>query len=122
LSEEREVAEESMTRLLGAVSGMIAWAAQFTVIYGVTSIACERGYGDASWFGIVPLTIIVTTLLALSSTGFVLLRAVRERRHGGAEADPTDRFLNETTLVVSGLSLVAILWQGLPALIVPACG
>jgi hypothetical protein len=113
---------QPMMRLLAAVSGMIAWAAQLTIIYGVTSVACERGYGGTSWFDIVPLTIMVTTLLALSATGFVLFRAVQAQRYMGGETDPTDRFLNETTLVVSGLSLVAILWQGLPVLIIPACG
>jgi hypothetical protein len=33
-----------------------------------------------------------------------------------------ERFLNTTALLVGGLAAVSILWQGLPALIVPACG
>ena len=39
----------------------------------------------------------------------------------GEDPHPTDRFLNDMTAVGSVLSLVSIAWQGLPALIVPAC-
>jgi hypothetical protein len=117
------VEHRSTLRLLTAISGMIAWGAQFTVIYGVTSLVCARGYSDASWFGMsaVRLTIGAATLIAAAATGFVLARALQERRRMDAAADPTDRFLNYTTRVVSGLSLVVIAWHGLPALIVPVC-
>ena len=110
-----------LTRLFLAMSGLIAWAAQFTLIYGVAAVACARGYGGASGPGLVRLAIVAATLLALGATGLVLARALRERRRMGDDTHPTDRFLADTTLLVSGLSLVAILWQGFPALIVPAC-
>lgn len=112
-----------MTRLLGAMSGLVAWAAQFTIIYGFAAVVCARGYGSLSVLGvgIVPFTILVATLLALGGAGLALLLALRDRGQRSADTHPTDRFLIDTTLVVSGLSIVAILWQGLPALIVPAC-
>jgi hypothetical protein len=112
-----------MTRLFGAMSGLVAWAAQFTIIYGFASVVCARGYGGLSvlGIGIVPFAILGVTLLALGGAGLALLLAFRDRRQQSADAHPTDRFLVDTTLVVSGLSIAAILWQGLPALIVPAC-
>jgi hypothetical protein len=118
------MAGRSMAQLFAVMGGLIAWAAQFTIIYGVTSIACERGYADVTWFGIglVPSTVMAATLLAFAATAYLLYGAVQTRRHMGEGTHPTDRFLNDTALVVSGLSLITVLWHGLPALIVPACG
>ena len=111
-----------MLLLAGAAAGMIAWAAQFTLIYGATAIACARGYGEARLLGIrlIPLMIVGVTLAALAVTGFVLARALTARR-AIEPADATGRFLNMATILISGLALVSILWQGRPALIVPPC-
>lgn len=112
-----------VARLLFAVGGLIAWAAQFTVIYGVAAVACARGYGGVSvaGIGLVPFAILAATVLALAATALVMGFAARARRRMDERTHPTDRFLNTTALLVGGLSLVTILWHGLPALIVPAC-
>jgi cytochrome c oxidase assembly factor CtaG len=112
-----------MARLFVPLTGLIAWTVQFTIIYGATSLVCARGYGDMSrlGIGIIPLTIVATTLLALAATGFVLFRAVVAKRRMDAATPATERFLNDTTLMVSSLSLVTISWHGIPAIIVPAC-
>lgn len=112
-----------ISSLVLATGGLIAWAAQFTVIYGVAAVACARGYAGESLFGIglVPLTILAATVIALAATGLVVMKAARDRKRMDERVHPTDRFLNTTTLLVGGLSLVTILWHGLPALIVPAC-
>ena len=105
------------------ISGLIAWAAQFTVIYGVTSTLCERGWTDlwVAGVNIVPLIVSGTTVLALAATGSVLWLSLRWSRRTGSQAAPADRFLNDMTVVVSGLAMVSILWQGLPGLLVPPC-
>ncbi len=115
--------ERPFLRLFTVTSGLIAWAAQFTVIYGIAAIACARGYADISFVGIglVPFTILVATVLALAATALVMAFAARERRRMDERTDPANRFLNTTALLVGGLSLVTILWHGLPALVVPAC-
>lgn len=117
-------AERSPTRLAFMAAGMIAWAAQFTVIYAVTAVACARGYADLRLlgFGMVPATIVVTTLAALAVTGVVLAGALASQPRMSAQtANPIDRFLNYATILISGVSLVAIAWTGLPSLILPAC-
>ena len=80
-----------MLLLAGAAAGMIAWAAQFTLIYGATAIACARGYEGAWLLGmrVIPLTIVGVTLAALGVTGFVLARALAARR--GTEPSGLDR-------------------------------
>ena len=112
-----------MTRLFAAMAGLVAWAVQFTVIYGVTAVVCGRGYETVSLLGIgiVPLTIVVATLLALAATGLVFAQALKQQRGMDDRAHPTDRFLTSATVLISGLSLVTIAWHGLPALLVPAC-
>ncbi len=112
-----------MARLIAMTAGLVAWSIQFTVIYAVTAVACERGYARASLagFGVVPLTIAVATLLALGVTALVFLLALRERRRLAVDGDANAQFMNASTLLIAGLSLVAIAWQGLPGLLVPAC-
>jgi hypothetical protein len=69
----------------------------------------------------VPLTIVVTTLVALAATAVVLFWALKARRRLEESANSTDRFLLDSTVVVSGLSLVIVAWHGLPAFLVPVC-
>jgi hypothetical protein len=115
--------ERPVTRLLAMMSGLIIWTAQFTAIYGITAVACARGYGQSTLFGvgIVPLAIAAATSVAFAICGLVLVRALGERRRRRDDPHPTDRFLQDATILISGLSLVAIAWQGLPALCVPSC-
>ena len=106
------------------MGGLIAWAVQFTVIYGVTSTLCGRGWADATFFGfgVVPLTILAATLILLAITGLMLAWSLRERRRlAGPAAPAPDSFMSQAAVLINGLSLVVILWHGLPALILPAC-
>jgi ABC-type amino acid transport system permease subunit len=106
------------------LGGLIAWAVQFTVLYGATSTVCARGWAGATLFGfgLVPATIVGTTLVALAATAAILVHAVRQnRRLQEAGGQVTDVFLAQAAVLISGLSLAAIAWHGLPAFILPAC-
>jgi hypothetical protein len=111
-----------MARLFWMTSGFVFWAAQFTVIYGITGVACARGWWRISLFGldIVRASIAAATLLALAVTAIVFWRAFSARGRG-ADDEPSERFVESVTLWVCVLSLVAIAYNGLPALILPAC-
>lgn len=108
--------------LSGSVlAGLLIWAAHFLVIYGMTGLACTRGFADARvlGFGIVKLTIVAATVLALLAAATVLVRAIRSARRtdrGGI------RFLCGMAAMVALLALVAIAWDGLPALVASGCG
>jgi len=106
------------------LGGLIAWAVQFTVIYGVTSTLCGRGWADATLLGmgVVQATILVATLVTLAATGLLLLASLRMvRQQSGQAASATDDFLSRVGVLMNGLSLVIILWHGVPAFILPAC-
>jgi hypothetical protein len=84
--------------------GVILWALHFTVIYGFTALACARGFGaSASWVVGVATVVAAAAALALIVT------------HLSTE------FTHWMTAAVAALALVAIIWEGLPALMVPAC-
>ena len=113
-----------LARAFAATGGLVIWAVQFTAVYGFTALACARGYARAAFLGIgvVPLVVTVLTLAALVPTGLLLMRSHRrDRRLALANGHATDRFLDRSAVLVSGLSLVAIVWTGLPAVVLPAC-
>ena len=110
-----------MARLFWMTSGFVFWAAQFTIIYSITGVACARGWWRFSVLGLdmVRAGIAAATLLALAATALVFWRAFASL---GRQADePSERFVETVTLWICGLSLVAIAYNGLPALILPAC-
>jgi hypothetical protein len=84
--------------------GVILWALHFTVIYGFTALACARGFGaSTSWVVGAATVIAVAAAIALIVT------------HLSSE------FTRWMTAAVAALALVAIVWEGLPALMVPPC-
>ncbi len=108
------------------VGGLIVWAVQFTVIYGFNAIACARRFHevDILGMGVVPLVVTAATVVAVLVTAAILLAAYR--RIGPArdarDDKPVNDFMRYTTITIAALSLVAIVWNGVPALIVPSCG
>jgi hypothetical protein len=111
-------------QVLLALGGMIAWAVQFTIIYGATSTLCGRGWADSTLLGIgiVQAIIMATTLVALVPTALMLLILLRAYRHADDEGShAATLFMMQAGILINGLSLVVILWHGVPAFILPAC-
>ncbi len=108
------------------LGGLLVWAAHFTVVYTFNALACARRFADLDVMGVgvVPFVVVGTTVLAFVGTLAVLLLALFRRGPAWASRDrkPVNDFLRYTTITIAALSLVAIAWNGLPALIVPSCG
>ena len=106
---------------LGRVSAPLAvWAVHFLAIYGLTALACARGFAAQRVLGIevVALGIAVATLIAAAALVLVIARALGGRRRG---ADDSEDFLRWMSAAAGALALVAIVWEALPALVVPVC-
>ncbi|PVE21724.1 hypothetical protein DC522_25075 [Microvirga sp. KLBC 81] len=104
--------------------GLVAWAVQFTIIYGVTSTLCGRGWADKTFLGfdVVPATILLTTLVTFAATAAALIWSIRSYRQTERQsAAMADGFMSHAAVLINGLSLVVILWHGIPAFILPAC-
>jgi hypothetical protein len=85
-------------------SGVVVWALHFTLIYGFTALACARGFGAAAPWVVGAATLVAAAL----AVALVLTNLDRE-------------FTRWMTAAVAAAALLAILWEGLPAVMVQAC-
>jgi hypothetical protein len=109
------------TRMLG---GFLIWAAHFAAIYGLTGLACARGFAETRWFAI-PLVLLVVgllTVVAVAVTAMLIVRASRDARLSTVRIDATACFIEWMTASAGGLAIVAMIWDALPVLMVPVCG
>lgn len=104
------------------LGGMILWLAAFTAAYAVAALVCARGLADTSVLGlpILPFSIGLATLLALAGTGLIGAAAYR-RRTPTADDAGLPGFVWSVALLVVLMALVAIVWNGLPALFFATC-
>lgn len=89
------------------LGGLLVWAAQFFALYGLASIAPGTQIARTG-------TVIVTVACAAADVLLLIYAA----RGAGRASDGFDRWLMKLGIAGAALSLVAVLWQGLPALLV----
>jgi hypothetical protein len=104
----------------------VVWAAHFLACYVLAAVWCAKR-GDIG-FGVVQASIAAATLAAVA---MILLSAWLAWRQWGfgtydpPHDDPTAhdrrRFQGFATLLLSGLSLVAVLYVALPLLFIDGC-
>ena len=121
------VAEKSASLWSLAIPPVI-WAAHLLLSYGTAAIWCAKYAGPDGSLGPARAAIAGYTLAALVGIGVVGRRGWRAHRLGSAEtphdADtPEDRhrFLGFATVLLSGLSAVAVIFGALPAVFIRSC-
>lgn len=87
-------------------SGVIVWALHFAAIYGATALACARGVPQAA-----PVAVGLATLLALAALLPIIVAGWRRRA----------QFEAWFAAGTAAFALLAVVWEALPALWVPAC-
>lgn len=116
--------DESRESLWRLVAAPLVWAAHLLASYGTAAIACEKlGVLEATRWAIGAFTALALALIAVFG-----VQAYRRHRYGDANGphdfdSPQDRhrFLGFATLLLAGLSGVAVVFQALPALIFGSC-
>jgi hypothetical protein len=114
-----------VVEVLGSAAGLAVWAAHFGLIYASNAVACERGLTGPWLLGLpfVPVMVGGLTLVALAALA-LLLRSALSRLDPpldeGGEAEP--RFTRWFAAATAALAAVAVLFQAMPALVVPPCG
>lgn len=88
-------------------SGVMVWAVHFAAIYGFTGLACARGWGP-----LVPPAVALVTGVALAAALAVIVAGSRKRRE----------FESWMSAALAGFAFIAIVYEGIAVLIVPACG
>jgi hypothetical protein len=117
---------DSFARTAFTITGaLLAWAADFVLVYAFAAVACERGYASrtVAGVGIVPLVSIVASMLAAGVTIWLLRAAAHKTPAPTREQNSSGRngaFTSRTTRVVGALALIAIVLTALPAVLVSA--
>lgn len=114
--------ELSLTLML---SGPLIWAAHFAIIYAFTGLVCARPAWArltvAGW-GLIPFGIAIATLVAIAAIVAVLL-GLSKPINAGVDAPQIRVAPFQRSIAIGGaiLSLIAIAWDALPALMITAC-
>ena len=122
-----DLPERSESLWVLAASPLI-WAAHLLLSYGTAAIWCAKFAGPGGSLSPARVAIAAYTALSLAGIGVIGWRGWKHHRLGGADlphdADsPEDRhrFLGFATLLLSGLSAVATVYEALPALFIRSC-
>ncbi len=117
--------------LIAMIAAPLVWAAHFLIIYVFQAVMCHFRLAGATLFGLdlVRLGIALVTVAALGLIGWVLLTAwerwrsipASESSDPGHAEETRSRFLAFATWSLAALSLVTVVWQTLPALLLPVC-
>jgi len=122
-----ETHEERQSLLLLATSPLL-WVGHFLACYLTAAVWCAKAAGEAGALGWVPAAIGAYTVAALAGIALTGWKGYRRHTFGAPEpphdADtPEDRhrFLGFATLLLSGLSAVAVVYVALVALFFESC-
>lgn len=106
----------------------VVWALHFLLCYVGAAIFCEKPHLLGSDFGNLRIAIGLLTVLALST--IVLAAALAWRQWGFGTGDPPhddptrkDRLLFQgyATLLLSGLSFIAVIFTAMPTVFIMEC-
>ena len=100
-----------MRRWLFLLAGLIVWLVHFLGVYGIASVAdvVRDAEAPAALWAVVGFTL----ACAAADLAILAVAVPRLRR----AADSVDRFVTGGAAFNAGLSLVAVLWQGLPVIV-----
>ena len=115
----------SIAEILLSALGLGIWTVHFAAIYAINAYGCERGLTGERVLGLplVPVLVIAATAAALGALGVVLWRSaagLSPPYDDGGETEP--RFTRWFAAATAALALVAVVYEAIPALIVPPCG
>jgi hypothetical protein len=86
------------------------------------ALACARGFAgrEVAGAGVVTEFIVAATVVALLASAAVIATGWRAAG-ANVELAEHDEFLRRLGLMVAGLAAIAIVWEALPVLMMPAC-
>jgi hypothetical protein len=104
------------------------WAGHFMLCYISAAIWCGKLAGPDASLWSVRMAIVGYTVVALAAIGIIGYAGLRSHSAGSATAahdddSPIDRrgFIGHATLLLSGLSAMAVVYSALPAIFIAGC-
>jgi uncharacterized membrane protein YhaH (DUF805 family) len=122
--------------LFSLIIGPMVWAVHLLIVYIMAAIACAHGFFDDEILGIRIVQLIggAATLLALALILDALVLSWRRWRgrpfdgepaplppHDGADVASRRRFMAYAGVLLSGIALIATVWQSLPLVFFVSC-
>lgn len=121
--------------LFTLIAGPLVWTAHFLTLYVFTAIACARGFFHAEMLGVrvVPLVGGVVTLIAVALILDAAVLSYRRWRgmpdggpaplppHDANDVESRRHFMAYAGLLLSGLALIATIWETLPIIFFATC-
>jgi uncharacterized membrane protein YhaH (DUF805 family) len=122
--------------LFSLIVGPMVWAAHFLIVYITAAIACAHGFFDDEILGIRIVQLIGggATLVALALILDSLVLSWRRWRGRPSDGEPTPlpphdssdvtsrrRFMAYASILLSGIALIATVWQSLPLVFFASC-
>lgn len=110
--------------LIFILTGPIVWAAHLTLVYGSQSSLCAFNAGDGSGGNSTVVAIILfATIASIAAVGFSAVHPGFVHALIARAAPPAEQaeFIVTIMRILAGLSMLAMLYAGLGAIILPAC-
>jgi hypothetical protein len=122
--------------LFSLIAGPLVWTVHFLTLYIFTAIACAHGFFDHEIFGVrvVPLVGGAVTLVAVALILDALVLSYRRWRgkpsdgelaplppHDRSDVASRRRFMAYAGFLLSGLALIATIWETLPIVFFATC-
>jgi hypothetical protein len=107
-----------MALVMRALSGLLLWAAGFSLLYALHGLGCGLGWGTAELPGYFPglnLGLVSAWLLLLACAGWLVRLATRAYARDG------DSVLSRTQLVSAWAGLAGLFLTGAPVLLSAHC-
>jgi hypothetical protein len=122
--------------LFSLIAGPLVWTVHFLTLYILTAIACAHGFFHEEILGVrvVPLFGGAVTVVAVALILDAVVLSYRRWRGLPADGEPAPlpphdssdvasrrRFMAYAALLLSGLALIATVWETLPILFFATC-
>ena len=123
-----QVFGKTQDNLWTLIAAPTIWGFHFLFCYFLAAYQCAPNADPFKEIGSTRVAIVAVTLISLGLIALILRRAWREwRTEGGgfrnAQNTPQarERFLEFSTLLLAGLSFVAVIFETLPVLLIGDC-
>lgn len=122
-------AHETGTGLWRVLAPLTVWAAHFLIVYVGAAVFCAKS-GRAATLDPVGLFVAAATLAALAAIGAIAWSTAKrwgvsiidgDLRYDRPAVEERHRFLSHMTLMLSGLSAIAVIYVAIPAIFMKAC-